>query len=77
MATIQYRVAKGKKEEVVEGPEDADVVVSVAASDIEMGANVAFMRGKLKAAGHSGVLLRAPRARRSGPTCARQPEVAS
>ena len=59
MATIQYRVAKGKKEEVVEGPEDADVVVSVAASDIEMGANVAFMRGKLKAAGHSGVLLRA------------------
>ncbi len=59
MATIQYRVAKGKKEEVVEGPDDADVVVSVAASDIEMGANVAFMRGKLKAAGHSGVLLRA------------------
>ncbi len=59
MATIQYRVAKGKKEEVVEGPDNADVVVSVAAGDIEMGANVAFMRGKLKAAGHTGVLLRA------------------
>lgn len=59
MATIQYRVAKGKKEEVVEGPDNADVVVSVAAGDIEMGANVAFMRGKLKATGHTGVLLRA------------------
>lgn len=58
-ASIQYRVAKGKKEEVVEGPDDADVVVSVAAADIEMGANVAYMRGKLKAAGHTGVLLRA------------------
>jgi len=58
-ASIQYRVAKGKKEEVVEGPDDADVVVSVSAADIEMGANVAYMRGKLKAAGHTGVLLRA------------------
>jgi len=58
-ATIQYRVAKGKKEEIVEGPDDADVVVSVAAADIEMGANVAYMRGKLKAVGHTGVLLRA------------------
>lgn len=56
---IQYRVAKGKKEEIVEGPDDAEVVVSIAAGDIEMGANVAYMRGKLKATGHSGVLLRA------------------
>lgn len=57
--SIQYRVAKGKKEEIVEGPDDADLVVTVAAADIEMGANVAYMRGKLKAAGHTGVLLRA------------------
>ena len=56
---IQYRVAKGKKEEIVEGPDDADLVVSIAAGDIEMGANVAYMRGKLKATGHTGVLLRA------------------
>jgi len=56
---IQYRVAKGKKEEIVDGPDDADVVVSIASGDIEMGANVAFMRGKLKATGHTGVLLRA------------------
>jgi hypothetical protein len=58
-AHIQYRVAKGKKEEIVDGPDDADVVVSIASGDIEMGANVAFMRGKLKATGHTGVLLRA------------------
>ena len=58
-SNIQYRVAKGKKEEVVEGPDDADVVVSIAAGDLELGANVAYMRGKLKATGHTGVLLRA------------------
>ena len=46
-ASIQYRVVKGKKEEIVEGPDDADVVVSVSAADIDMGANVAYMRGKL------------------------------
>jgi hypothetical protein len=58
-STIQYRVAKGKKEEIVEGPDDADVVVAIASADIELGANVAYMRGKLKATGHTGVLLRA------------------
>ena len=59
MATIQYRVAKGKKEEIVEGPDDAAVVVAIAAADLPLGANVAYMRGKLKATGHTGVLLRA------------------
>lgn len=58
-AVIQYRVAKGKKEEIIEGPDDAVVVVAIAASDLPLGANVAYMRGKLKAAGHSGVFLRA------------------
>ncbi len=58
-ALIQYRVTKGKKEEIVEGPDDASVVVTIAAADLELGANVAYMRGKLKATGHSGVLLRA------------------
>jgi len=58
-STIQYRVAKGKKEEIVEGPDDADVVVAIASTDIDLGANVAYMRGKLKATGHTGVLLRA------------------
>jgi hypothetical protein len=56
-SSIQYRVAKSKKEEVVDGPDDAEVVVSIAATDLELGANVAYMRGKLKATGHTGVLL--------------------
>jgi hypothetical protein len=58
-SSIQYRVAKGKKEEIVEGPDDAEVVINIAAGDLELGANVAYMRGKLKATGHTGVLLRA------------------
>lgn len=57
--TIQYRVAKGKKEEIVDGPDDAAVVVAISAADLPLGANVAYMRGKLKATGHTGVLLRA------------------
>ena len=56
--SIQYRVAVGKKEEIVEGPDDADVVVTIAAGDLTLGANVAYMRGKLKSTGHNGVLLR-------------------
>jgi len=56
---IQYRVAKGKKDEIVEGPDDADVVVTISASDLSLGANVAYMRGKLKSTGSTGVLLRA------------------
>lgn len=59
ISSIQYRVAKGKKEEVVEGPDDAEVVINIAVADLELGANVAYMRGKLKATGHTGVLLRA------------------
>jgi hypothetical protein len=56
--SIQYRVAKSKKEEVVEGPDDADVVVTIAAGDVAMNPTVAYMQGKLKATGHTGVLLR-------------------
>lgn len=57
MATVQYRVVVGKKDERVEGPDDADVVISVAAKDVGLDPTVAFMSGKLKAAGHTGVLL--------------------
>jgi putative sterol carrier protein len=58
VSTVQYRVAFGKKDEVVEGPDDATVVVSVAAADSEMDPTVAFMRGRLKASGSTGELLR-------------------
>jgi hypothetical protein len=55
--TVQYRVAFGKNDEAVEGPDDADVVVSVPAVDAVTDPSVAFMQGKLKAVGHTGVLF--------------------
>jgi hypothetical protein len=58
---IQYRIVKGKRDEVVEGPDDAAVVVSVGVADVGLDPTVAFMQGKLKAAGHTGVLLDALR----------------
>lgn len=55
--TVQYRVAFGKKDEAVEGPDDAALVLSVAAADATADPAVAFMQGKLKAAGHTGRLF--------------------
>jgi putative sterol carrier protein len=58
--SVQYRVVVGKKDERVDGPDDADAVFTVplvdaAAEDFDP--TVAYMRGKLKAAGHTGVVL--------------------
>jgi hypothetical protein len=57
--SIQYRVTFGKNDEAVEGPDDADVVVTVAAADATVAPEVAFMRGKLKTSGPTGLLLAA------------------
>ena len=60
--TIQYRVAFGKNDEAVEGPDDADVVVTVAVADAAVAGSkpeVAFMTGKLKNTGPTGPLLAA------------------
>ncbi|HUG00180.1 MAG TPA: hypothetical protein VMM60_18790 [Ilumatobacter sp.] len=57
---VQYRVAIGKKDELVSGPDDADIVVTVphaVASAPGFDATVEFMRGRLKAAGHTGQIL--------------------
>ena len=58
--SVQYRVVVGKKDERIDGPDDADVVVTVplvdaAAADFDPA--VAYMRGVLKAAGNSGRVL--------------------
>jgi len=57
---VQYRVMVAKKDERVDGPDDADAVVTVplvdAAAD-DFDPTVAFMRGVLKASGHTGVVL--------------------
>jgi hypothetical protein len=58
--TVQYRVVVGKKDERIDGPDDADIVITVPVEIVrkpEFDATVEFMRGKLKAAGHTGRLL--------------------
>lgn len=58
--TVQYRVVVGKKDERIDGPDDADVVVTVPLVDAAapgFDPTVAFMRGVLKASGHTGTVL--------------------
>lgn len=57
--TIQYRVAFGKKDEAVEGPDDAQTVVTVASTDAALDPVVAFMQGRLKSTGSTGELFAA------------------
>jgi hypothetical protein len=58
--SVQYRVVVTKKDERIEGPDDADAVVVVplvdaAAADFDP--TVAYMRGVLKASGRTGAVL--------------------
>jgi hypothetical protein len=58
--SVQYRVVLGKKDERIEGPDDADIVVTapfdlVTADGFD--ATVEYMRGRVKASGHTGQLL--------------------
>lgn len=57
MSAIQYRLVLGKNREVVDGPDDAEVVVTVAKSDAGLDPDVAFMLGKLKNTGPTGPLF--------------------
>jgi hypothetical protein len=58
--SVRYVVVVAKKDERVDGPDDAEIVITVplvdAAAD-DFNPSVAFMRGKLKAVGHSGQIL--------------------
>ncbi len=58
--SVQYRVIVGKKDERTAGPDDAEIVVTVPLEDAaaeDFDPAVAYMRGKLKAAGHTGQIL--------------------
>jgi len=55
--TVQYRVSFGKNDEAVEGPDDADVVVTIASSDAGVDPTVAYMQGKLKSTGSTAALF--------------------
>jgi ribulose 1,5-bisphosphate synthetase/thiazole synthase len=58
--SVQYRVVVAKKDERVDGPDDADVVFTVPLVDAAANGfdpTVAYMRGVLKATGHTGTVL--------------------
>ena len=57
--TVQVRLAITKREERVDGPDDADVVVTIGVADAAVEPAVAYMQGKLKATGHTGRLIEA------------------
>jgi hypothetical protein len=57
-ASIQYRISRGKKQpEIVEGPDDAALVITVPLTDVGMDPAVAYMQGRLKPVGHTGLLF--------------------
>jgi hypothetical protein len=60
-APVQVRIVVGKKDEIVSGPDDAAVVVSIALADVALDATVAYMQGRLKATGDTGRLFDALR----------------
>ena len=55
--TVQYRVAFAKNDEAVEGPDGAEVVVTIGAADAALEPALAYMRGRLKSTGPTGPLL--------------------
>ena len=58
--SAQSRVVVAKKDERVDGPDDAEVVFTVPLVDAAAGdfdPTVAYMRGVLKASGPTGVIL--------------------
>ena len=69
--SIQYRVAYGKNDEAVDGPDDADVVVTIAAADAGLDPTVAFMQGKLKSAGSTAALFEVLRSGDAGSVISR------
>ena len=58
--SVRYHVVVAKKDERVDGPDDAEIVITVpiaVATEDGFDATVEFMRGRLKAAGHTGQIL--------------------
>jgi hypothetical protein len=72
--SAQYRVVRGKNDEVIDGADDADVVImvpAVVAADEGFDATVEFMRGRLKAVGNTGALFEVLRSGEAGRTLSR------
>ena len=60
VSTVQYRIIVGRKDEWVEGPDEADVVITVPLADVTADGfdpAVAYMQGK-PSTGSTGELFR-------------------
>ena len=58
--SVRYHVVVAKKDERIDGPDDAEIVITVpvaVATEGGFDATVEFMRGRLKASGHTGEIL--------------------
>jgi hypothetical protein len=58
--SVQYRLAVANKDERIDGPDDADIVITAPVAIVTaegFDATVEYMRGKVKASGHAGELL--------------------
>jgi hypothetical protein len=55
--SVQYRVVFGKGDEAIEGPDDAAVVFVCSVADAAIDPTVAYMQGKLKATGNTGIVI--------------------
>jgi hypothetical protein len=56
-STVRYRIAVSKKEEIVVGPDGADLVITVPRADCGLDPTVAYMQGKLKSTGSTAELF--------------------
>jgi hypothetical protein len=60
MPTVQYRVFVAKSNEIIDGPDDADVVLTVPLDEVRdpsFEPTVAYMRGRLKTTGSTGAFF--------------------
>jgi hypothetical protein len=60
MPTVQYRVFVAKSNEIVDGPDDAEVVVTVPLEEVRdpsFDPAIAYMRGRLKTTGSTGAFF--------------------
>jgi hypothetical protein len=56
--SVQYRITRAKgTPDLVEGPDDAELVVAVPLADALTDPNVAYMQGRLKPTGPTGPLF--------------------
>jgi hypothetical protein len=58
-SAVQIRLSVGRNDVRVEGPDGAEVVVTLNLADATLEPTVAFMTGKLKSSGPTGPLLAA------------------